>query len=107
MRNQKFNLKIIEMNKGDILTVQDLMNFGEKFKKDIGGLIQAKINPLRDFFTPKEFGARIGRPYSTVVYMCKTGKLKAFQESPNCSWLIHSSELERFVKAAEANVTGE
>jgi hypothetical protein len=94
------------MNKGEIVTVEDLRIFGEKFKNDISGIIQSKINPLREFFTPKEFGNKIGRPYSTVVYMCKNGKLKAFQDAPNSSWFIHASELDRLVKEAEANVTG-
>lgn len=95
------------MNKSDIVTLEDLMVFGEKMKNDIYGIIQAKVNPLKEFYTPKEFGHKTGMKYSTVVYKCKNGILKAVQEAPNCTWLIHSSELERLVKDAEKNVTGE
>ena len=95
------------MDKNNIVTVKDLMEFSENIKKYFIDIIKSKINPLKEFFSPKEFGAKIGKPYSTVVYMCKTGKLKAVQQSPNSSWLIHSSELERLVKEANANVTGE
>ncbi len=95
------------MDKGQIVTVEDLMVFGEKMKNDINGIIQTKINPLKDFYTPKEFSHRTGMKYSTVVYKCINGKLKAVQEAPNCSWFIHSSELERLAKEAEKNVTGE
>lgn len=95
------------MDKNNIVTVKDLMEFSENIKKYFMDIIKSKINPLKEFFSPKEFGAKIGKPYSTVVYMCKTGKLKAVQQSPNSSWLIHSSELERLVKEANANVTGD
>jgi hypothetical protein len=95
------------MDKNSIATVQDLEDFSENIKNHFSDVIKSKINPLKEFFAPKEFGAKIGKPYSTVVYMCKTGKLKAVQESPNSSWLIHSSELERLVKAATENVPGE
>ena len=89
------------MDKNSIATVQDLNVFCENIKNHFSDVIKSKINPLKEFYTPKEFGAKINRPYSTVVYMCKMGKLKAVQESPNCSWLIHSSELERVIKARE------
>jgi hypothetical protein len=95
------------MDKNSIATVQDLNVFCENIKNHFSDVIKSKINPLKEFYTPKEFGAKIGKPYSTVVYMCKTGKLKAVQQSPNSSWLIHSSELERLIKEANANVTGE
>ncbi len=95
------------MDKNNIATVQDLNVFCENIKNHFSDVIKSKINPLKEFYTPKEFGAKIGKPYSTVVYMCKTGKLKAVQQSPNSSWLIHSSEFERLIKEANANVTGE
>ncbi len=95
------------MDKNNIATVQDLNVFCENIKNHFSDVIKSKINPLKEFYTPKEFGAKIGKPYSTVVYMCKTGKLKAVQQSPNSSWLIHSSEFERLIKEAKANVTSE
>jgi len=95
------------VDKNNIVTLKDLEDFSVKIKNHFTDVIKSKINPLKEFYTPKEFGAKINRPYSTVVYMCNMGKLKAVQESPNCSWLIHSSELERLIKEANANVTGE
>lgn len=95
------------MDKNSIATVQDLNVFCENIKNHFSDVIKSKINPLKEFYTPKEFGAKIGKPYSTVVDWCKKGKLKAVQESPNSSWLIHASELERLIKEANANVTGE
>lgn len=94
------------MNKAEIVTVEDLNDFREKIKNDIQGIIQSKINPLREFYTPKEFSLKTGMKYSTIVYKCNNGKIKAVQEAPNCTWLIHSSELERMTNEAEKNVTG-
>ncbi len=91
------------MNKSEIVTLEDLIVFGEKLKNDITGIIQAKINPLKEFYTPKEFAGITGMPYSTVVHKCTHGKLKAYQESPNCSWLIYATEIERFKKVADEN----
>ena len=78
------------MDKNSIATVQDLNVFCENIKNHFSDVIKSKINPLKEFYTPKEFGAKINRPYSTVVYMCNMGKSKAVQESPNCSRVIHS-----------------
>lgn len=86
-----------------LVTKKDL----EHFRVELCRNLLLKLKPLKEFYTPKEFEAKTGIPYSTVVYKCNTGKLKAIQDSPNCSWLIHSSELERLVKEANANVTGE
>lgn len=95
------------MDKNNIVTIKDLMEFSENIKKYFIDIIKSKINPLKEFYTPKEFAAKTGIKYTTVVYKCKWGKLKAVQESPNSSWLILASELERLVKEANANVTGE
>lgn len=83
-----------------LVTKQDL----ENFKVEFYGILLAKINPHKEFFTPKEFAHKTGLKYSTVIYKCSTGKLKATQDSPNCTWLIHASELERFRNQAEANL---
>ena len=60
-----------------------------------------KIYPICELYTPKQFAAKIGLPYSTIIYWCKRGRIKTVQLSPNSSWLIHSSELERIIKARE------
>jgi predicted transcriptional regulator len=94
------------MNKDDLnqlVTKQDL----ENFKVELSGLLLSKINPLKEFYTPKEFEHKTGIPYSTVIYKCTTGRLKAFQDSPNCSWLIYATELDRFKKEADENFDDE
>ena len=94
------------MNKDDLnqlVTKQDL----ENFKVELKGILLSKINPLKEFYTPKEFGFMVGIPYSTIIYKCTSGKLKAFQESPNCSWLIYATELDRFKNQADENFTNE
>ena len=82
-----------------LATKQDLVDL----KVELCGFLLSKINPLKEFYTPKEFEHKTGIPYSTVIYKCTTGKLKAFQESPNCSWLIYATELERFKNQADEN----
>ncbi len=71
---------------------------------ELEGLILSAINPQKDFLTPKEFSARTGIQYSSVIYKCTKGKLKAIQESPNSSWFIDASEIERFRKQADENI---
>ena len=95
-------LKTSKMNKDDLnqlVTKQDL----EKYKKELITFIDSKISPHKKFYKPTEFSEKTGIPYSSLIYKCTTGKIKAFQESPNCSWLIDASELERFNDLAEKN----
>jgi hypothetical protein len=90
------------MNNDDLnqlVTKRDL----ENFKVELSGLLLSKINPLREFYTPKEFEHKTGIPYSTVIYKCTNGKLRAYQESPNCSWLIYATEVERYKNQADEN----
>ena len=54
------------MNKAEIVTVEDLNDFREKIKNDIQGIIQSKINPFREFYTPTEFSLKTGMKYSTL-----------------------------------------
>ena len=91
---------IKELN--EIATKQDL----EEVKTQLVGILLhlSKINPIKEFYSPKEFAQKTSIPYSTVVYKCSTGKLKAFQESPNGSWLIYASELERMKQLAFDNI---
>lgn len=87
-----------------IATVKDLETFHQRIVNDVKGLLFDKKNPQKEFYTPKEFSHMTGLKYSTVVYRCKVGKLKARQDSPNCSWQIYSSEIERFKDEANENV---
>ena len=75
----------------------------EKSISELKGLILSAINPQKDFLTPKEFSARTGQKYSTVVNKCTMGKLKAHQESPNGGWFIVATEIDRIRKGAEEN----
>jgi hypothetical protein len=83
-----------------LATKQDL----ENLKVEILAKLLSKINPIKEFLTPKEFAGKTGIPYSTVIYKCKIGKLKAFQDGPNCGWLIYATELERFKNEAIENL---
>lgn len=94
------------MNKDDLnqlVTKQDL----ENFKIELSGILLAKINPLKEFYTPKEFAHKTGLKYSTIIYKCTTGRIKAFQDSPNCTWLIYATEIDRFINQANENFSNE
>jgi len=91
------------MNKNDLnelVTKQDL----ENFKLELNETLNSRFNLVKEFYTPKEFSYKTGIPYSTVVYKCNKGKIKGFQEAPNCSWLIYASEFERFKRLADENL---
>lgn len=94
------------MNRSDInelVTKKDLNDFGEKMLDKIT-LIIKKSSPAKEFISPKEFSAKTGIPYSTVIFRCKTGKLSARQENPNSTWQISMKELERFNNEARENI---
>jgi hypothetical protein len=91
------------MNKNDLnelVTKQDL----EQFKVELKDILNSKLNLTKEFYTPKEFGYKTGIPYSSVIYKLNNGKIKGFQDASNCSWLIYSSELERFKDLANENL---
>lgn len=92
------------MNKEELVTVKDLETLRQSIFSDVKGLLDKKKSP-KEFYTPKEFAAATGMKYSTVIYRCKVGKLKATQENPNCSWLIDASEVERLKEEASQNVS--
>lgn len=95
------------MNKEDlsqIVTLKDLENFHQRIVSDVKGLLNDKKNPQKEFYTPKEFSYVTGMKYSTVVYRCKVGTLKARQDNPNCSWQIYASEIDRLKAEAEQNI---
>lgn len=58
----------------------------------------------KEFYSPKEFSHITGIPYSTVVYRCNVGKLKARQDDTNCSWQIFASEIDRYTTEANENI---
>lgn len=75
------------MNKEDlnqIVTLKDLEVLHQRIVNDVKGLLNDKRNPKKEFYTPKEFSYVTGMKYSTVVYRCNTGTLKARQDSPKC-----------------------
>jgi hypothetical protein len=90
-----------EMNR--VTTVKDLRCLEHKIINGVKGLLHDKQKLGKEFYTPKEFSHITGLKYSTVIYQCKTGKLKARQENPSCSWQIDASELERFRSEAQTN----
>ena len=95
------------MNKEDfnqIVTVRDLEAFRKQIINDLKGMLFGKVREQKEFYTPKEFSYLTGIKYSTVVYHCTTGKLKARQDNPKSSWSIYASELERFKTEADENV---
>jgi|GEM_PF-3675763 len=94
-------MKVEDLNQ--IATVKDLRNFEEKIINGVRGLLNDKQKLVKEFYTPKEFSHITGLKYSTVVYRCKVGKLKARQDEPSCSWQIDASELERFKNEAQTN----
>jgi hypothetical protein len=94
------------MNKEDlnqIATLKDLETFREKIVGDIKEIFSPKMFPQKEFYSPKEFSYLTGIPYSTVIYKCKTGKLKARQEDANCSWQVFVTEIDRFKREADEN----
>jgi len=86
-----------------IATVKDLEAYHQKTINAVKGLLYEKQALGKEFYTPKEFSHLTGMKYSTVVYRCKAGKLKATQDGANCSWQISASEIDRLKDDAETN----
>lgn len=57
----------------------------------------------KKFYSPKEFSDLTGIRYSTVIYRCKLGLLKARQDTPGSLWQIDADELRRYAKEANDN----
>jgi hypothetical protein len=76
--------------------------FKEILKEQPG--TQSNRPSQKEFYSPKEFVHLTGMKYSTVIYKCKMGKLKARQDDPSCSWQISASEVDRFKKEADQNI---
>lgn len=70
-------------------------------------LVQERDGPdkaKKEFYSPKQFSFQTGVPYSTVVYRCNMGLIKARQDSPKGSWQIVATELDRYKKEASDNI---
>ena len=84
-----------------LITVGDLERFRRNLIADLE--IVLKLKNRKEFYSPKEFAHATGMKYSTVIHRCKTGRLKARQDGPNCSWSIYSSEIDRLIHEAHEN----
>ncbi len=86
-----------------ILTIKHQIDSENRIIKCISDALR-KFRPQKEFLSPKEFSAITGMKYSTVVYKCVNGRIKANQESPNSTWRILASEIERLKEDAENNI---
>jgi hypothetical protein len=50
----------------------------------------------KESYSMKEFSVITGLKYSTVVFQCKTQRLKTHQDGPNGSLQIFASEVDRY-----------
>ena len=89
-------------NLNELVTLGDLYSFQNKILSSIKTLI-TKQNQ-KEFYTPKEFSKVTGMKYSTIIYYLNRGEIKARQKGTKSAWLIHHSEIERFIKEADSNV---
>lgn len=88
-----------ELNK--LVTIEDLDSFGKKLIAEMKNILHSREG--KEFYSPKEFGHKTGVKYSTVIYWCKVGRLKARQNYPGCAWLIYRTEMERYIQEANEN----
>lgn len=84
------------------LTVEELQKLMASAMKNINSSGNTQLQ--KEFLSPKEFSHITGIKYSTVVYRCTTGKLKARQESAKSSWQIFATEVERYKEEANQNI---
>jgi len=96
-------MNIEEFNQ--IATVKDLENYHQKTVNAVKELLYEKQTIGKEFYTPKEFSHLTGIKYSSVVYRCKVGRLKATQDGLNCSWQINASEIDRLKGEAETHTS--
>jgi hypothetical protein len=76
------------------LTVAELEKLIGTAVKNINSSGNSQLQ--KEFYSPKEFSFITGIKYSTVVYRCAVGKLKARQETPKSSWQICATEVDRY-----------
>jgi hypothetical protein len=86
------------------LTVTQLETLISNIVKESLLIQEKKQLATKLFCSPREFGLETGIPYSTVIYMCKEGKIKARQEDINCSWKIDATEIIRLKNEADNNL---
>lgn len=84
------------------LTVEELERLIGSAMKNIS--LSSNSQLQKEFLSPKEFSHITGVKYSTVVYRCNNGKLKARQETPKSSWQIFATEVERYKEEANQNI---
>lgn len=87
-----------ELNR--LVTIEDLEKLYQRIKTELLSLIN---KDKKEFYTPKEFARKTGLPYTTIIHYCNTGKLKARQATAGGAWLIHRTEIDRFIEDAEQN----
>lgn len=87
-------------------TLKDLEILHRRIINDVKVLLDNR-NPNKEFYSPKEFCAKTGLKYSTVIAKCKMGLLKARQDAPNSCWQIHSSAIEKYKKEATEDFVSE
>ena len=84
------------------LTVEELERLIGSAIKNIS--LSSNSQLQKEFYSPKEFSFITGVKYSTVVYRCNIGKLKARQESAKSSWQIFASEVDRYREESNQNI---
>ncbi len=89
-----------------LVTKGDLQTSNQILIKAIKEILDSK-NSHKEFLTSKEFAHSTGQKYSTIIYKCKCGLLKARQDAPGCTWFIHASEIDRFRNEATEIYTGD
>lgn len=87
-----------------LATKSDLQELYKKIIEDLH-LIFSK-SKQKEFYKPKEFSDLTGLKYSTVIYYCNTGQLKARQNHPKGAWQIYHSEVDRFIMECKENKRG-
>jgi len=92
------------------MTIEELKQLATKADiKDLYNRITFDMQEMfskskqKEFYKPKEFAELTGIKYSTVIYYCNTGRLKARHDGPKKSWVIHHSELERYASETIEN----
>ena len=86
---------------GQIVTKNDLLEMEGSLIIQIKKIVSEKDR--KKFYTPKEFERETGMKYSTIIYYCSSGKLKARQDGKRGSWTIEGSELDRYIDEANLN----
>lgn len=84
------------------LTVEELEKLIGAAMKNINSSGNNQLE--KQFYSPKEFSFITGVKYSTVVYRCSIGKLKARQETSKSSWQICATEVARYKEESNHNL---